>query len=170
MTDSTAGKGDDQALIFHRTERFAHGIYGLIIITAVLVAEAEHTVDPIDALVIVVGTGLVLLLAHTYVAVVAERTLLRHRLDNDERVEVLIDNLPVLIAVLGPSLLFIAAETGAIEIETAFRWAIGFTVLALYAIGVFESRRVGYTWARSLIMGLGGALIGAVIIAVESVL
>lgn len=168
MTNRIAGNGNDGEIIFHRTERFAHAIYGLIIITAVLVAEAEHTLDPIDALLIVVGTGIVLLLAHTYVAVVAERTLVKHRLGSRQRVDVLLDNLPVVIAVIGPSLLFVAAELGAIGIETAFRWAIAFSLVALYAIGVFEGRRIGYSWARSLMVGLGGALIGGVIIAVEA--
>lgn len=170
MTDWISPDGDDPEFIFHRTERFAHAMYGLIIITAVLVAEAEHVTDAVDALLIVLGTGLVLLLAHTYVAVVAERTLLKHRLESNKRIEVLIDNVPVLIAVLAPSLLFIAAEAGAIEIETAFTWAIAFTVVALYAIGVLEGRRIGYSWARSLLVGLGGAFIGAVIIMVESLL
>jgi hypothetical protein len=168
VDDGIAGSGDDRELIFHQTERFAHAMYGLIIITAVLVAEVEHVPDPIDALVIVLGTGVVLLLAHTYVAVVAERTLLKHRLESDERVQVFTDNLPVMIAVIGPSVLFVAAEAGAIDIETAFRWAIGFTLVALYAIGVFEGRRIGYSWIRSLVVGLGGALIGAVIIGIES--
>ena len=170
MTDRIDRSGDDQALIFHRTERFAHAIYGLIIVTAVLVAEAEHVTDPLDALLIVLGTGIVLMLAHTYVAVAAERTLIRHRLESGERVEVLVDNVPVLIAVVGPAGLFIAAEAGAIEIETAFTLAIAFSVVALYAIGVFEGRRIGYSWARSLLVGLAGGLIGAAIILVESVL
>ena len=169
VTDSIAASGeDDREFIFHRTERFAHAIYGLIIITAVLVAEAEHTTDPIDALIIVVGAGIVLMLAHTYVAVVAERTLIKHELRARRRVVVIADNAPVLIGVIVPSLLFIAAEAGAIELETAFKWAIAFSLVALYGVGVFQGRRIGYSWPRSLVLGLAGAAVGAAIIAIES--
>lgn len=133
-----------------------------------LVAEAAHITDPVEALLIVLGTGLVLLLAHTYVAVVAERTLLKHQLGSRERVDVLLDNLPVLIGVAGPSLLFIATWAGAIGIETAFRWAIAFSLVTLYGIGVLEGRRMGYTWPRSQLVGLSGALIGGAIIAIEA--
>lgn len=140
----------------------------MIIITAVLVAEAQHITDPVEALLIVLGTGIVLLLAHTYVAVVAERTLIRHKLGARQRADVLLDNLPVLLGVAGPAVLFIAAWAGAIDIETAFRWAIAFSLAALYGIGVLEGRRMGYSWPRSQVVGLFGALLGGAIIAVEA--
>ena len=140
----------------------------MIIITAVLVAEAAHITDPVEALLIVLGTGVVLLLAHTYVAVVAERTLIRHQLGSRERVDVVLDNLPVLLGIAGPSVLFIAAWAGAIELDTAFRWAIALSLVALYGIGVLEGRRMGYSWPRSQLVGLSGALLGGAIILVES--
>ena len=48
-----------------RAERFSHVLYGLIIITAVLVAERPHVESAADALGLLFGTALVLLLAHT---------------------------------------------------------------------------------------------------------
>lgn len=133
-----------------------------------LVAEAEHALEPLEALLIVVGTGVVLFLAHTYVAVVSERMLTQRRLGPSERREVLLDNVPVVIAVVGPSLLFITAELGAIDVERAFQWAIAFSLVVLYGIGLLEWRRIGYTWPTSMLLALGGTLIGGVIIAIEA--
>jgi hypothetical protein len=59
MTDQLRGE-------WHRTERLSHALYGLIIVTATLVAERHHIEEPIDALRLLLGTALVLLLAYVH--------------------------------------------------------------------------------------------------------
>ena len=47
--------------VHQRAERLGHALYGLIIVTATLVAEKGHVTEVIDALGLLLGTALVLL-------------------------------------------------------------------------------------------------------------
>ena len=92
---------------YRRAERLSHALYGLIIVTATLVAEQSHVTEASHALGLLLGTALVLVLAHTYSAVIAERTVEGHGLGSVGRRLVVEDNLPVLFAIIVPALLFI---------------------------------------------------------------
>ena len=56
-----------------QAERLNHALYGLIIVTATLVAERGHVENAGEAIVLLLGTALVLVLAHTYSAAMAAR-------------------------------------------------------------------------------------------------
>jgi hypothetical protein len=152
----------------HRAERFAHALYGLIIITAVLVAEQQHVADATDALGLLVGTAVVLLLVHTYTAVMAVRLVEGHRLGGHGRRLVALDNAPVLAGVVLPVVAFILAEAGVLTLSAAFRISIVFCLLTLAGLGFHEGQVNGLGWSRSTISAAAAGGIGLVMVLVEA--
>ena len=152
----------------HRTERLSHALYGLIIITAALAAERDHVEEVGEALALLLSTALVLVLAHTYSAVMAERALEEGPLTAVAKRLVVADNLPVVSGIVVPSVLFVVAGIGWIELSVAFGLSIGFTVAALFALGMHEARLAGMRGIRLLAGGLGAAAIGLFIVGIEA--
>ena len=154
--------------VHQRAERLGHALYGLIIVTATLVAEKGHVTEVIDALGLLLGTALVLLLAHTYSAAMAERAVEGHSLGSLGRRIVVEDNLPVLIAIVAPGLLFILAGMGAVSLDTAYTAAIVLSLAALFGLGLYEGRTAGTSWSESLLSGAAAGTIGLIVVAVEA--
>ena len=154
--------------IHRRAERLAHALYGLIIVTATLVAEQGHVTEVVDALGLLLGTALVLLLAHTYSGAMAERAVEGHSLGSIGRRIVVEDNMPVLIAIVAPGLLFILAGLGAISLNTAYTAAIVFSLAALFGLGLYEGRTASMSWFHSLISGAAAGAIGLIVVAFEA--
>lgn len=153
---------------YRRAERLSHALYGLIIVTATLVAEQSHVTEPANALGLLLGTAVVLLLAHTYSAAMAERTVEGHGLGSVGRRLVVEDNLPVLVAIIVPALLFILAGAGVMTLQTAYRASVGFSLVALFALGLYEGRAASRGWLPSVVSGAGAAAIGVIVVAVEA--
>ncbi len=78
-----AANSSPEVARFREAERLSHALYGLIIVTATLGAEKAHISEVFDAISLLLATALVLLLAHTYSAVMAERTVSGHSLGSD---------------------------------------------------------------------------------------
>ena len=154
--------------IHRRAERLAHALYGLIIVTATLVAEQGHVTEVVDALGLLLGTALVLLLAHTYSGAMAERAVEGHSLGSIGRRIVVEDNMPVLIAIVAPGLLFILAGLGAISLNTAYTAAIVFSLAALFGLGLYEGRAASMSWFHSFISGAAAGAIGLIVVAFEA--
>jgi hypothetical protein len=165
--EATADFGSDVP-VQRRAERLAHALYGLIIVTATLVAERAHVTEVVDALGLLLGTGLVLLLAHTYSSVMAERAVEGHNLGSLGRRIVVEDNLPVLLAIAAPGLLFILAGLGVMSLNTAYTAAIVFSLAALFGLGLYEGRTASMSWSQSLISGAAAGAIGLVVVAFEA--
>jgi hypothetical protein len=151
-----------------RAERLSHALYGLIIVTATLVVERGHVTEVVDALGLLLGTALVLFLAHTYSAVIAERTVEAHSLGTVGRRMVVKDNLPVLIAIVVPALLFVLAGTDWMSLQTAYAASIGFSLVALFGLGLYEGRTASMDWIQSVLSGVAAGGIGLIVVAVEA--
>jgi hypothetical protein len=153
---------------YRRTERLSHALYGLIIVTATLGAERGHVTEVADALGLLLGTALVLLLAHTYSAVMAERALEGHSLGSVGRRMVVEDNLPVLMAISVPALLFVLAGAGLMTLQTAYAASLVFSLVALFGLGLYEGRSASMGWAHSVLSGAAAGAIGLIVIAFEA--
>jgi hypothetical protein len=165
--ESTAEFGR-KVSVHRRAERLSHALYGLIIVTATLVAEQGHVTEVADALGLLLGTALVLLLAHTYSGVMAERTIEGHSLGSVGRRMVVDDNLPVLVAIVVPALLFILAGMDVMTLQTAYAFSIVFSVMALFGLGLYEGRTASMTWSLSILSGAAAGTIGLIVVAVEA--
>lgn len=152
------------------TERASHALYGLIIVTATLVAEKDHVEDAPDALGLLVGTALVLLLAHTYSAALAKRAADRHALGVVGRRLVVLDNVPVVLAIVVPAVLFVVAWLDGISLRTAYVVSITSSVVLLFALGLYQGRAAAMSWTRSVLTGAAAAAIGLVVIGFEAFL
>jgi uncharacterized membrane protein YdjX (TVP38/TMEM64 family) len=146
----------------------SHALYGLIIVTATLVAEQGHVTEVVDALGLLLGTAIVLLLAHTYSSAMAERTVEGHRLGRVGRRLVVEDNLPVLLAIVVPALLFVLAGTDLMTLRTAYTASIVFSLVALFGLGLYEGRTASMGWSQSILSGAAASAIGLIVVAVEA--
>jgi hypothetical protein len=150
-----------------RDERSAHAIYGLIIITSTLVADRLVSEDPLQSLALVWGAGIVLLLAHVYSAAVAEAGGRGRWLNHAERHLLIVDNVPVLAALIAPTVLLLAAELGIMELRAALDLAVLFSIGALFVVGAFQARRQGASLGVQMTLGLMGGIIGAAVVLLE---
>ena len=151
-----------------RAERLSHALYGLIIITATLVVESGHVEDVDEAMVLLLTTALVLLLAHTYSAYLAERAVEGKPLSRAAARLVVADNVPVLSAIVVPGALFIAAGIGWMELPVAYGLSIGFTIASLFALGIYEAYVAEMRGIRVLASGVGAAAIGLLMVGIEA--
>lgn len=158
----------DTGLLHHQAERLSHGLYGLIIVTATLGAERAHITDVSEAVVLLLSTALVLLLAHTYSATMAERAVEGRPLGGVTRRVIVVDNLPVVAAVIVPLLLFGLVGLGAMDLQTAYGAAIAFSLAALFAIGMYQGRVASMGWFHSIISGVAAGGIGLVVVIIEA--
>lgn len=152
----------------HRAERLNHALYGLIIITATLAAEMAHVEEVGEALALLMSSALVLVLAHTYSAFMAERAMEGKPLTAVAKRLVVADNLPVVSAVVVPGVLFIVAGIGWIELSVAFGLSIGFTIAALFALGMYEAHMAEMGGIQKFVSGIGAAAIGGLIVGIEA--
>lgn len=151
-------------------ERSSHAIYGLIIITSALVADREAMEDALASLLLLWGAGLVLIVAHVYSAIVAEVGAEGAWLTHAQRHVLIIDNIPVLAAVVVPSMLILASGLGAIDLKTALDLSIVLSLAALFALGAYQARRSGATLQVQLGIGALGGVVGAFVVALEVLL
>ena len=160
--------GGEQEAKFHRTELLSHALYGLIIVTATLVAEKEHISEPAEALAILASVTLVLLLAHTYSSWLAEQVVETGKLGKIGRRMVVKDNLPLAAAILVPALSFGLAWLGILTMQTAYVLSIAFSLLALTGLGLYQGRAAAMGWRHTVSSGGAAAAIGLVVIAIET--
>ena len=150
-----------------RSERSAHAIYGLVIITSALVADRELAHTASESLLVLWGAGAVLLLAHLYSALVAELGVKGRFLSHAERHLLIADNSPLLAAVVMPSVLIVLAGIGALSLSAAIDLSIAMAVVALFVVGAYQARSGGDTLAFQLGIGALGAIMGLLIILLE---
>ncbi len=150
-----------------RAERLSHALYGLIIVTATLVAEQQHITDPLGALGLLLATALVLLLAHTYSWYMAAKAM-SGRLEAATRRLVVINNLPVVGSIAVPSLMFVLAWMDLVPMRTAYFVSIAFTLLALFGLGMYEGRIAGFKTLHSVVSGFAAAAVGVLVVLVET--
>jgi hypothetical protein len=151
-----------------RSERLSHALYGLIIVTATLVAERTHVTEVSDAFGLLLGTALVLLLAHTYSAVMAERAVEGHSLGSVGRRMVVEDNVPVLLAIIAPAVFFVLAGVDVMSLRDAYTASIVVSLVALFGLGLYEGRTASMGWGTSILSGTAAGAIGLVVVAFEA--
>ena len=164
----TGDNSSREVVRFREAERLSHALYGLIIVTAALGAEKAHITEAVDALGLLLATALVLLLAHTYSAVMAERAVAGASLGSVGRRMVIADNIPVLSAVVVPAILFTLAGADVMTLQTAYTTAIVFSLVALFGVGLYEGRRASMGWIHSTLSGTSAGAIGVIVVAIEA--
>jgi hypothetical protein len=146
-------------------------IYVLIATLAVSVALQDGTgASPVAVLASVAGTAIALTLAELFAGRVGI-SIREHRTptDGEMRSEYHAALTGLAVAAL-PTVFFLLATLDLIKLETAFviaQWT-GFAVIGIYAY--IAARSAGRSQARSLVSGVGLALIGGMLILINSLL
>jgi hypothetical protein len=117
-----------------------HGIagtvYGTIVVMGALAAGAQTELDPWRLAAAVVGTVLVLWVAHVYSHAMAETIVTRHRLDRSELVDVARREVWIPLAAVGPVAALALGGVGVLRENTALWLAFGIGLAALFVQGL----------------------------------
>jgi len=144
-----------------------HAVYGLIIVTATLVAEMDHVDEASHAVGLVLGNR-----RHppagAYVQRVGSRAnrpsqSARSRRPQDGRLEQ--PPRAPRHPRAGPALQLRLARVRALQ--TAYIASIGFSLLALFGLGVYVGRIASMNWSLSLLAGATSGAIGVAVVLVE---
>ena len=148
-------------------ERSSHAIYGLIIITATLVADREHAETALISLLVLWGAALVLVLAHVYSGLIAELGSEDRRLTYVERHVLIIDNIPVAASVVLPTIFLILAGLGVMDLRVAIDLSILLSVASLFVVGMYQAHKQNAPMSHQVAIGALGAGLGVVVIVAE---
>ncbi len=140
-----------------------HGVYGIVLVTALIAVSWEDETD-LDVMLFVIGTTFVFWLAHIYAAVVASRAarpplVLRTAVARGIR-----HTYGMLVAMLIPVLLLFLAVIGLVEEYTAYYLALASGIVLLGLIGYANAARNGGNWAWRLGGILSTTLLGVLVI------
>lgn len=153
LTDSSKPRGSARVIELVSS---ADGIYGLILVSGVIVVTRNLTGSSWEALLSVVGTLLVFFAAHAYAATMAEMSHHRHSFPVALRAGIA-DSLGMLVIGLVPVLVLVLGVVGVLRPADAVWVALLIDVLLLGCLGwAVAAARLGNAWAR-----LGGALVSA---------
>lgn len=162
--------GNETIREMRREERSSHAVYGQVIVTATLVADRLYATDALMSLLMLWGSVLVLVVAHTYSALIAEIGRRGRWLTYVERHMLIRDNIPLAAAVVLPTILLVAAGLGWIGLAVAMDLSVLLSLASLFALGAYQARMVGASLSHQLAVGLLGGAMGIVVVAAEVVL
>jgi hypothetical protein len=143
-------------------------VYGAIIGMALVLALEVHPPAPRVVIASLLGTAVAVALAELYSELVGLRATARRKASPDEARHLRADTGAVAFGIAFPAVFFAAAAAGLFEIETAFtvaKWA-GLGLIGLY--GFAGARLSGTGLTASLLQAAAVMVIGAVLIALKS--
>ena len=153
----------------HRTHRFAHSIYGLIVLTAAVGELRALNEDFRTAAVVLTGTFVVLVIAHGYSQMIAETathaSLPTPRFMLANAVDQLAIALPAAVAIL----VLAASQTSLLSLSTAYNIVVAGAITVLAAAGYLIGRNHGLKWGQSIGLGAVNLLVGSLIVGIEVV-
>ena len=166
MERDVAGPSPDR----ERGERAAHAIYGLIIVLAVLVAEADTGIATREAIGSVIGAAVVTAMAELYADYIGATIGAHRHLTKRERGFEVRNITAGFLTALVPAIFFVLSAAGAIDLESAFDAAIWTGVGLLGAYAVVANRLADIPLGRSLLIGVGFTALGASLVFLKVVL
>ena len=151
--------------LWHRMD-VASGIYGLILVTAVVAGvSADPHLEAWKGALVVFVTTVVFWIAHVYANLLALHHSQRRRSSLAEAGEVGLQELPLVFAGVFPILiLLLLGATGAVSRDTAFTVAVWAGVTVLFIEGIILARRDGHGILVTLLSASISAGLGIVVI------
>lgn len=155
---------------FRQRERSAHAVYGLVILSSTLVADLAGAAGAGEALLVLWGGMLVLLITHLYAALVAEVGQKGRLLSHAERHILVADNIPLLVSLLVPTALISLAGVGVLSLRLAIELSLVVSIGGLFVLGAYQAGTGGASRSRQVMVGAVGISAGVVVILLEVVL
>jgi hypothetical protein len=150
------------------SEQVARVIYGAIIGLALVVALEAHPPRPGVMAGTMIGTAVAVGLAEAYSEAVGAEVRHRRRVAREQLRHIAVQALAVGFGVAFPTIFFVLAAAGAMEVETAFtvaKWT-GLGVIGFY--GFCAARLAGAGVAGAFLQAAAVAVIGALLIALKA--
>lgn len=144
-------------------------IYGAIIGLALVTGLEAHPPGAAVVAASLAATAAAVGLAELYSEIVGTETRTRRRIGRDQLGAIAEDVAAVAFGVVFPSVFFVLAAVGAMEVETAFtiaKWS-GLGLIAFY--GFCAGRLAGASLTASLVQAAGVGAIGVILIAIYAV-
>lgn len=142
-----------------------HGVYGLVLVTALIAIGDDYDSD-LEVLGFVVGTTLVFWLAHVYAGIVAAsghaelgRTSFGRRAAYAAG-----HSSGMLLAMLPPVLVLTLGVVGLVDEDEAYDFALISGLIVLALIGWANARRNGRRWPMQIVGALATTTLGALVI------
>jgi len=146
-----------------------HGIYGVVLVTA-LIAIGEHYDTDLEVLLYVVGTMVIFWLAHVYAGVVAaggdparKTDALHVKIGHAMR-----HSIGMLLAMLPPTILLALGSFGVLDEDDAYDMALLVGVVVLAVIGWLNAARNGRRWPMRLLGALVTSALGLLVIGLSA--
>ena len=158
----------DEAQVHHRVERLSHAVYGLILLTAGVGELWAHDEDPAVSAALIFGGAVVLVIAHSYSAFVANMATHDGLPPSSARVKNALDQLTLAIPAAMAVGIMLLAEADVIGLNAAYTATITLSLLALFALGVLIGHHRRWPVPATLVLGLVTAAIGGAVVAVEA--
>jgi hypothetical protein len=150
-------------------EQLEWAIYGILVVTAVVVAESlDPEISPYAGAESVVVTTLIFWIAHTYARAMAKRLEERRRRTWREILQIAGVEWPLVEAGLVPALLLVLGGLGLYSRAWAFGLAMWVGVAQLFLWGVAYARREDASWPMTLLGGAFNSVLGLVIIGLKA--
>ena len=140
-----------------------HGVYGVVLVTAVIAVGWEDETD-LDVLLFLLGTVFVFWLAHIYAAIVASRGAWKRESLGRAVLDGIRHSYGMVVAMLIPAVLLATAVVGWVEEWTAYFLALGSGLVLLAVIGFANAARNGSSWPWRLGGTVATTLLGALVI------
>jgi hypothetical protein len=143
-------------------------IYGSIIGLALVVGLEAHPPPTAAAIASLLATAVAVGLAELYSEIVGTETRTRHRVPREQLGHILDDVFAVAFGIAFPSVFFLLAALGLLELDTAFTLAKWSGLGLIGAYGFVAARFAGAGVWPALLQALAVAAIGALLIAVKA--
>jgi hypothetical protein len=150
----------------HRAHKVGHVVYGGII-AVTLIAAADDAADSIDLLRILVATGVVLWLAHSFAAAMGHAISRHQHLHPDSVRACMVENSALLLGFLIPLPAIAIGLFHSVDDARAADAAIVISLVALFGIGIVLGRQARMRWHAATVSALVYPLLGGAVIALE---
>lgn len=172
MTETPAVGGDDDLDAEHLEERqhrahwIAHVVYGGVI-AVTLVAAADDAADAADLIGLLVATGLVLWLAHSFAAAMGHAITRHQHLRPSSVTACMVDNLALLLGFLIPLPAIAIGLFDTVDDARAADAAIIVSLVVLFVVGIVLGREARMRWHAAILTAFVYPALGAAVIALE---
>ncbi len=144
--------------------RSSKAVYGVILITAVLLGSEHNTTDALDIAGKVLLAAIAIVVAEVYSEYLGEKIRRKKSLTETERHAISYDAFAIFVVSLYPALVFFLSYLGLYSLETAFQISYVLSLLALGAFGYVASVYAGDARSTGIKRAFIAMLIGLIVI------
>ena len=150
----------------HRAHQIAHVVYGGII-AVTLIAAADDSAGADSLLRILIATGIVLWLAHSFAGAIGHAVTRHQHLRPSSVRACMVDNFALLLGFLIPLPAIAVGLLDSVDDARAADAAILISLVALFGVGIALGREAKMRWHVAILTACIYPLLGAAVLALE---